>query len=312
LNPKNLNLFLFLSCLLNGAETLSITTGIMSVVYNLKISEITELIAEKSKKPFGLDVTIFEEARWENRNVKTNFSDRSNAVGGMWSFIYIAEPLWGKSWYFQMYFAVARVSEVSNRVPFSRIQTDDFLMYGGYSWPVNSMLRFTFSGLLGIPTHKDTSLIHTQFGLGHVGLGFQLDSVINYLRSSDYSIRIALRLIGTIPRRALFNCCLYNYNLGEIIDFFISHNSSFGNHSFEFGYNPSFVCGGGISPNVQSIASEINLIRNSYFIAYEYTFKLRKIENAVECGISFASDVIPKKTGQKLIVLGWLTWGIDF
>jgi len=294
------------------SELCSVPTGIISVVYNLRVSETTKFITEEFTDPFGLDFTFFEEARWQNRSACQKKHDTSNAVGELVTFLYVAEPCRGRSWYVQADFAVARVSEKSQGQSLARIQTDDFLLTTGYSWLLHSKVRFTVSGLLGIPTHKDTSLDFIQFGTGHVALGIQFDAAVNYSTKNKCSIRMAARLIGAIPRAATYKYLTYNYNLGEIIDLFVSHHVLLGDHCFEVGYNPTFVVASGTSPAIPSLESQLDLIRNSYYMSYEYGFKLKKIDNAIECGLSFGSDVSPKRTGQKLIVFGWLTWGVSF
>lgn len=309
---QKLNKLALFYCIFYSFKVCGLATGIISTVYNLRVSETTKLITEESTDPFGFEFTFFEQARWANKNLQTNKSDRSNAVGELATFLYVVEPVFGDSWYMRADFAVARVSEVSDGKSLARIQTDDFLLTAGYSWLVHSRIRLTVSGLVGIPTHKDTSLNQIQLGTGHLGLGIQLDAAIKYRTQSKCSIRTAARIVGTIPRKTTFQCWDYNFNLGEFIDIFIAHHAPFGKHCLEIGYNPTFVVAGGISPHIPSLESEFSLIRNSYYMAYEYNFDIRKVNSGIQFGLSFSSDVIPKKTGQKLIVFGWFSWGISF
>jgi len=309
---KELGKVSLLFCILYCNELLSIPTGIISVVYNLRVSETTKFITEEFTDPFGFNLTFFEEARWQNRLVCQKKNDTSNAVGELASFLYVEKPLLGRSWYLQANFAVARVSEKSDGQSLVRIQTDDLLLTAGYSWSLHSRVRFTVSGLLGIPTHKDTSLDQVQFGTGHLAFGIQFDTAFHYYQAHKCSIRLAARLIGTIPRNARFNGFDYNYNLGEVIDLLIGHHASFGHHCIEFGYNPTFVVASDLYPDAPTIESQLNLIRNSYYLAYEYSFDIKKVNNAVEFGLSFGSDVKPRRTGQKLIIFGWFTWDVSF
>jgi len=309
---KKLKEFAFLCCLCAYSKIWGIPTGIISVVYNLRVSETTQLITEEFKDPFGFELTFFEEARWQNKLKSQSRSDTSNALGELASFIYIVEPCGGHSCYMRGDFAFARVTERSDGKLLARHQTDDLLLTAGYSWLLHSRVRFTASGLLGIPTHKDTSLDQVQFGTGHLGFGVQFDTAVHYYQAHKCSIRLAARLIGTIPRNAQFAGFDYDYNLGEIIDLLVGHHGSFGNHCFEFGYNPTFVVASDLSPDAPKVESQLNLIRNSYYATYEYSFEIRKVNNAVEFGISFGSDVKPKRTGQRLIVFGWFTWDVSF
>lgn len=271
--------------------------GTISIVYALKISEPNKIAYGKAKTGIGL--TTFEQARW-----RSNHLNKSNAVGELVTFIHAKKPIFAR-----IDFAFARVSEVSTGMPFARVQTDDLLLTVGYFQRLSN-ITYSFSGLMGIPTHKDTSLEHIQFGIAHLGLGTQFYISGRYLPQKEYAIRTLFRFVGFIPRKVKVQSLNYTLNTGQAIDFLISHYAPFGNHDFEIGYNPTFLFGIGISPEIASSASQNTLIRNNYYATYRYTHVSRKLVNSFRAGIGFGSDAIPKLVGQKLIVTGWFVWAI--
>ncbi len=287
--------FVFFWC-----QLLGVSSGLISIVYVLQIAQ-----ANKSPtgelKPYGLAFTSFEQARWERTQ-----GNKSNAVGEEFTFAYTNGNLFTR-----IDFAFARVSEVSNGKPFSRVQTDDLLLTAGYTWE-NKNVKYDVSGLIGVPTHKDTNLDHVQFGIAHLGLGVQFDFLIKYLPKNDNIIKIIFRSVGFLPRSASYQGRNYNYNIGDAIDVLLAHYASFGNHHFEVGYDATFVFGGFISPNVSSISSQITLIRNSYYAIYSYNFISDKIIQSINFGIGFSSPDILPSAGQKLIAGGWFTWTLAF
>lgn len=271
--------------------------GTISIVYALKISEPNKIAYGKAKTGIGL--TPFEQARWSRNEL-----NQSNAVGELTTFIHVERPIFAR-----IDFAFAKVSQVSMGIPFSRIQTDDLLLTVGYFQRLRN-ITYAISGLMGIPTHKDTSLEHIQLGLGHLGLGTQFYLSGRYLPEREYAIRALFRFVGFIPRKVKVQSLNYTFNTGQAIDFLISHYAPFGNHDLEVGYNPTFLLGIGISPEIAAISSQNTLIRNSYYATYRYTYVSRKLVNSFRVGIGFGSDSIPKLVGQKLIVTGWFVWAI--
>lgn len=276
-----------------------IAVGTISIVYAIKISEPNKIVYGKAKTGFGF--TPFEQARW-----RRDCLNKSNAVGELLTFIHVERSIFAR-----IDFAFARVSEVTQGVPFARIQTDDLLLTAGYVWRY-PQITCSLSGLMGIPTHKDTSLEHIQFGLAHLGLGTQFYIGARYLPQRDYAIRALFRFVGFIPRRVEVESWSYILNTGQAIDVLISHYAPFGAHDFEIGYNPTFLLGIGISPQIPAVSGEKTLIRNNYFATYRYTHVSSKLINSFRVGIGFGSDVIPKLVGQKLIVTGWFVWAIAF
>lgn len=307
---KTFKLLTLLIFIFTTIEIFGIPTGIISVVYNLRVAETTLLLTREFKNPIGLEFTLFNSARWQKRGLCQKKNDKSNALGELFSLFYMKKPLGDCSWYIRGDFAFARVSEVSNNQSLALVETDDFLITGGYSWLLHSIVRCTFSGLFGFPTHRDRSLERVQFGSGHLGLGIQLDAAVNYC-PKKYSVHFAARLIGTVPRNAIFLSHRYNYNVGELLDLFLAHHATVGNHCFEFGYNPKFIFASGLSPNNPRLAYRLNLIRNNFYMFYKYGFEIKSVNSASALGLSLCSDVVPK-TGQKLIVFVWAILGFGF
>ncbi len=281
-----------------------------TIVYNLRIAESTKRQAQALESTYRRPslavlalVSQFSKSRDDIRFWYT---------GGLLS-LYHAK----KSFFIRADMAVAHVNQKTCDTKFSRTQTDDILVSGGYSFAMNERTRFTLSALLGIPTHKDTSLEGIQLGIGHVGLGGQLDGAFFYSPHMNHTIFTAIRYIRFLPRD--ISACIanqhlkFNFNVGNVIDLFISHASRWGRHKFEFGYNPTFIFQAHICPRLDLFTDRVNFIRSSFFANYRYGFLIhQKFPSGIAGGISYGFEHIPKDVGLKYAVTLWAGWGINF
>lgn len=279
----------------------------ISMVYNLRIAETTKRqptddMFNKLSTPI---LTLFEQ--WRKKGPDTN----EFIGGGLASYIALLHPF-----YLRVDFAVAHASEKSNDIFFARTQTDDLLLSAGYDFSLNALNRFTFSGLLGIPTHKDSILQGIQFGYGHAAIGGQLDGSFTFAHHENQSIRSAARYIRFVPRgttHCVENQQLhYTFNVGNLMDLFIAWHNKLGNSRLEYGYNPSFLFGAKITPNDPIFIKANNYIRNSFYGNYKYRFLIKHIANAVQVSASYGFDIHPKVIGRSQIINIWGSWIVNF
>lgn len=284
------------------------SSAIFSFVYNLRIAEITKrqaLEKERLKGPFLETVTVVDQIR------KKYDGTHQNGFGALESFLCFSENMYARfDW------AVAHVQEHLDAYHFSRTQTDDILCSFGLSHAISDRTRFTISGLTGIPTHKDTAFQGVEFGTGHFSLGVQGDSIWLYSPDKNHSIRSAVRYFRffarsvSIPSLAPYT---FKFNIGNLTDLYIAHHSKFGQHRFEFGYNPSFVWGTSIKPFVLRVVDATHYIRSNVYASYQYYFLLAHYyPTAFATAVSYGFDHVPKLYGFKNIITVWGAWGINF
>ncbi|MDR3549810.1 MAG: hypothetical protein P4L31_00205 [Candidatus Babeliales bacterium] len=279
----------------------------ISMVYNLRIAETTKRqSAEEMFNKLSTPVlTLFEQ--WRKKGPDTH----EFIGGGLASYIALLNPF-----YFRVDFAVAHASQKSTDLFFARTQTDDLLISAGYDYSLSALTRFTFSGLLGIPTHKDGVLQGVQFGYGHVGIGGQLDGSFTFAHHMDQSIRSAVRYIRFVPR-GITDCVEnqqlhYTFNVGNLMDLFVAWHDKVGNSRWECGYNPSFLFGAKITPDDSLFIKANNYIRNSFYGNYKYCFLINHIANAVQATASYGFDIRPKIVGRSQIINIWGSWIVNF
>lgn len=293
---------IFLCCMIMGQ-----CAGTVSFVYNLRIAEITKRQAFDQQGTQGnfLEATILiDQIR------KKYDGSHQNAFGGLESFIYLSENM-----YCRFDWAVGHVRDSLGDYHFSRTQTDDILCMGGYSHSISKRTRFTLSGLLGIPTHKETSFVGIQFGTGHVGTGLQLDNAFIYSDDNNHSLRSAVRFVRFFPRMTTIPALMgqkFKFNLGNLIDLYLAHHSKFGHHRFEFGYNPSFLFGASIKPVIPEIINETTYIRSNFYVSYLYYYLVANHPAGFITAISYGFDHISKVFGLKRLITLWGGWGINF
>jgi hypothetical protein len=280
-----------------------------SVVYNLRISETTkrQVRDKKYMHPRVLAVTLFDQFR------KTHTETHDHIGGGLGTFIYARELF-----YARVEFAAAHVRSYNNTIDYhySRTQTDDVLLTAGYSHILSKKTRMTFTGLVGIPTHRDTVLQGFEFGTGHVGIGAQFDSSYIYAQSlkNSHVLMGAARIIHFFPRTVFYTITdvttAYRYNIGNLADLFISSSNTWGNHHTEVGYNPTFAFSASIHPDLDDVVKQTNFIRSSFYGTYQYGFLLNNaLPIAVTFGISYGFDHRPKLYGNKYVVTAWISLG---
>lgn len=275
----------------------------VTFVYNLKVATSTRF------RSFRFDATcpflgaLTPVQQWKKRYVGTEQS----ITGGLATFIYNGNP-----WYLEIDWAAAKVKQES----FSRIQTDDILITGGYSRVFSETNRGSLSVLLGIPTHKDEIFKPIQFGLNHVGLGVQLDDSWTYSSSEINYLFTAFRYLRFFPRK-VHNCIggialPYTFNIGNSVDLLIAHATNWGKHKIEFGYNPTFAFGASICPALPIVTRAASGIRNGFYANYRYAFLLKTHAAGIVIGSSYSFDSKPKDLGFKRIVSVWGTFGMCF
>lgn len=294
---------IFVSCLV----ILPALQASISIVYNLRVAETSKRqgIDPLLSDPWLGAFTLFNTYREKYNGVK------HDAVGGLFTFDYTQDKF-----FVRVDAAVARVMSNTDGVKVARTQGDDILFSGGYSKALSEKLRLTLSGLVGFPTHNDTSLQEVQFGYGHYGIGAQLDGAWVYSKSENHTLRGAARYVHFFPRNITIPvndvCTRYKYGIGNVADLFIAFHSKIKKHSFEIGYNPSFFFGARICPAYDDAVTKTNYIRNNFYGFYKYRFKIHKSMQALTFALSGGFEPTPKVYGNKRIILFWTAWGVNF
>jgi hypothetical protein len=290
----------------------------VSLVYNLRIAQTTRRQAQQQAAQPSQRHSIFS-ATLVDQFYKLHDDTRQNVTGGIGTYNYAT-----KDYYFRVIGAAGHVKSkrfdelVDREVTFARTQTDDILFSGGYNYRISDRATVTFSGLLGLPTHKDRGLEGIQMGTGHVGLGGQFDGAFAYAAhdTTVHSIMTAARLVHFFPRKAGLAVneqpLSFDVELGNIGDLLIAHYSRWGRHAFEIGYNPGFAFGAKINPPIPELSSSGVLVRSSFYAAYLYGFLIKDMLSAINFGLSYSFDHNSRPLARKYIVSLWVTWGINF
>lgn len=285
--------------------SITINSGSVSVVYNLRISEITRRSSYNPNivRPSMAVLTFFDQQRWRYDNIR----ERVNA--GLGNYIYINERL-----YFKIDAAAGNVGQSKPNEPyFSRTQTDDILLSCGYKIPLSERARITISGKFGFPTHHDLITQGLQLGTGHVGLGAQLDGAFALTESKLHSIMTAFRYIRYFPATIYFPNVKqpYKFNIGNLADLLISYNGGTRFNRYEFGYNASFVFNPTIYPFIETpLANQSLGIRSSFYGSFTHIFFIQKHPSAFIIGLSYGFDNKPLIFRRILSLFG--AWGINF
>lgn len=282
--------------------------AVISVVYNLRIAETTKRQAFDKNGTHYMSLGV---ATPFNIYRKKYNGDMHDAGGVLGTLIYAPEK-----YFLRVDTAVAQVQQKAPNNCFATVQADDILFTGGYTKTINKQARVTISGLLGIPTHKDKSLEHVQFGYAHVGLGGQIDGSVDYLANNKHFILGALRMIHFFPRTtcAIVNNCpkKFTFTNGTTNDFLIAHRSRLGNHRCEIGYDASMLWGTKIHPSLDATIQKTEYIRSSFYGTYKYHFVIKKLPQAITAAFSYGFDHRPKLYGNKRIITAWASWGVNF
>jgi hypothetical protein len=282
----------------------------ISIVYNIRIAETSKQldVVSSFSKPCLAIFTPFGTFRKKYNGTK------HYAAGGLFTLLYsqISE-----TFFLRADWAVASVGSQVGDVHSSHTQTDDLLFSAGYSVIKSSRLHLTASGLVGFPTHRDTSLQEVQFGYGHYGLGGQLDGSWRYSHNRNHTLRAAARFIHFFPRKVegpsekgVFE--IFNFSMGNVADIFLAHYSKMSRQSLEVGYNASFFFGARICPSYREALVAANYIRNSFYGIYKYRFPIAERQSIVAAAFSYGFEPTPKIVGNKRLILVWGSWGINF
>ena len=281
----------------------------ISVVYNLRIAQTTKRqpLPENASHNHVAGGTLFSGMR------KTYNNTDETINGGLATLIYTPS-----SFYLRIDSALAQVHAKNKREKIDTTHThwDDILCMFGYSSSLNNRTKITVSGLAGIPTHKDHNVQYFDFGPGHAGLGLQADGAYHY--SADYhnNFYAAARLVHFFSRQA--TACIdnkrqtFDYNLGNLADLLVAHNSTWKHNALEVGYNATFAFAATIHPSLDSIVEKTNFIRSSFYSSYAHFFVKSKHPNALIIGLSYSFDQSPKHFGLQYGVTAWITWGLSF
>lgn len=286
----------------------------VSIVYNMRIAEISkrQQLTPNMKRHNVLAQTSF--GQW--RELKNGF--KQSVYGAIASYIRSAE-----SFYFKVDGAVGRVKNNVLIRTVKRTQTDDILFTGGYSHAVGEYARFTYSGLFGIPTHRDFILDLAQFGTGHVGIGGQFDTSYAYVADRSNVLLFATRLVHFFPRnisshdpclQPLYQCREYNLSPGNIVDVYVAHQTNWGTKNrLEFGYDASFLgLNADIKPEIIDFSGSLLYIRNSFFGAYSRRIPVRSTQIGIIAGLSGGFDSRPCIVGNRYMLTAWFLIGFLF
>jgi len=275
--------------------------GIASIVYNIKVAETTKRhgVDKAEEHPYMLVATPFAQFR-EKKDLITH-----QLYAGLLGTLGYTK----QTWYIKADFAGARVRQ-TGLTCVSRMQSDDLLFTGGYSYVINSKAEITFSGLLGFPTHKDRSVAGPQFGYGHVGLGGQIDADYIYSQSFQHSLRPAVRLIHFFPRTA--DMCHLKVFTGNLVDVYIAFHNTFGKHSCDFGYDFTALFGTRVSPALPDYSAREDFKRSSFFGTYKYDYLIHRFPTSFTLALSYGFDMKPKRVNNKYVVTLWGSWSMSF
>ena len=281
--------------------------GSISIVYNLRVAETSKRldIGSTSAPPSAATGTILYTFREKYNGVK------HDCIAGLFTLAYAPE-----SFFLRVDTAVGRVASSDQGFHFDRVQTDDLLFSAGYSPKLSDNMRLSFSGLLGFPTHQDTSLEFVQLGYGHYGLGAQIDGSFVYSHNHNHTIRCAARCIHFFPRTITPDVAApkkeFTYNIGNLADLFFGFHNQRGRQSMEFGYNASFFFDATICPNFDDAVEKTNYIRNSFYGIYKYRFSMTKRAHTLALALSYGFEPTPKVFGNQSLITAWASWSINF
>lgn len=279
--------------------------GTVSVVYNIRISEITRRQSYNTDyaKPSIAILTFFDQQRWRYDTV------REHVNAGLANYIYLSKKI-----YFKLDVAAGNVGQTKVNAPyFSRNQTDDVLLSCGYYIPISTRARITLSGKFGFPTHADFITQGIQLGTGHVGLGAQIDAAVAVSKDRKHSLMAALRYIRYFPSTIYFTQSAqpYRFNIGNLSDILISYVGGTKRNRYETGYNASFVFKPTIYPFITTpLANQSLGIRSNFYGSFTHFFLVKGHPSAVIVGASYGFDNKPLIFKRLVSCFG--AWGINF
>lgn len=283
----------------------------VSYVYNLRLSEPTKRQkvhgaggAQKQSTfahPYYTAVT----PAWQ---IRERYDDVHELVqGGLVTFM----RFFGR-WHVRADWALGNVKEQDCFHVFSRTQTDDLLFSAGYSIPLSRAV-ITMIGMLGIPTHQDTSLVGIQFGTGHVGLGVQGDIGWNYSKKNMNALIGVGRIVHFFPRSAKHECVheLTKIYPGNQADFLLAHQWNWPLNRIELGYNGTWFFGT-MRCSALSQLCEPTLMRTSLYGLYKRTFFIKKLPSAITFAFSGGFEQKKRATALRWLASPFATWELNF
>jgi len=275
----------------------------VSMVYNFRLAQITKQFQFDKEENNNSTILFlfFDQFRKKYTNTAQNF------IGGFGSFIRDY-----KSFYLRIDSAFSHTTEKKNKtVDFSGTQTDDILFSFGDNFFRNDKNIVTFTGLVGVPTHRILRLKHVDFGYGQFSIGIQLDGSYSFLQNHKNILLYGARYIYFVPGNAIDNDQKkHTFSIGNMVDLLIAHKNRWGDHSLEYGYSAKFRFGAKVFPKFDEIIEKTNYIRSNFYIAYSYKFLIKNITNKIFANLSYSFDHVPKKFGNKFIVVFWTSWNI--
>lgn len=282
-----------------------LTLESVTIVYNLRISQITRRQAI-SGNPSLFITNLFQQ--WSKFRTGLKQTD----TGLLASYIHT-----GKSWYLSINCAGAHVESRLNCTKVARNQIDDILLTGGYGITPRAGTQITFSGHVGIPTHKDTILDGVEFGTGHYGISPQVDGSQTYKVGKPHFLLWALRLIHFFPRSITSDTLpfpqKYHFALGNVADIFLAHQSNWAKrHRIEFGYDGVFGFGAKICPTIANFGATIHYIHNNVYVSYAQKIKTFNKPSAWLLTISYGAGTGKSQFRQVYGVTLVGSWAINF
>ncbi len=274
----------------------------VSIVYNLKIAQITRHQFFKADYNRHTGILLFENYRERHDGTRQNF------VGGFTSFIYDKN-----SFYWRVDGAVSHIHEKIGPTgrTFCGTKTDDILFSAGKVHTFNDRANVTFSGLFGIPTHKIFSLQHVDFGTGQVGLGIQCDGIYGF--SALDSIIAGGRYLYFVPGTALDPLCnRHRFSIGQGVDLLIAHSHIWRVSGIEYGYTVRFPFGSLICPAFDDLTRVPLPVESSFYFVYKYLFHTKHTTQGFLFNISYAFDHSHMPLTNKYILTLFAAWGISF
>lgn len=292
----------------------------VSIVYNMRISEVTQRFdsssksnSEQSEDKFTSSITLIDQVRRTYNDIK------QNNTAAFLTFLY--NP---SDWFIRAETAFGHVKNTfPTQVPVHLVQSitqmDDILVTSGYTLKAyDNKARITMSGVLGIPVHPDVGLLGAQFGTGHVSVGTRLDGSYAYADNTDHMLIGASRYIRFISRNAdvCSNQRLRSVDvaLGNLLDILLGTYHEWGRHQLAAGYNATFAFGAHIDEPAVLVDFEeqAQFIRSAFYAAYGCRFPIGHHQSGITIGFSYSFDHRPISFGFERMESIWLTWGIQF
>lgn len=282
----------------------------LTITYNLRIAT-SKRNSDQQNAPYPLlnAATFVTQSRQRYDTMHQNV----NAL-------LLSELYPSQEWYIKADWAIGKVHEhLDDRYHYSRAQTDDVIVMAGRTFKIQPNVGWTLSGLLGIPTHKDSFLEGLQLGTGHVGAGLQADASWWYHTHHElhHAFFGAARYVHFFPAYADFNHQrnFFKVDLGNLVDILFAHHTNWGNNGIEFGYNATISFDASLKRNNRPVLSGSlpeGFTRHSFYGSYGKIFKIGQWPTAFIVGMSGGFDKHQTSLDIKHSMTAWITFGINF